>query len=328
MKDRVHAILGVYGIYDPAVVTNPSRLQTIAKHLKDEMDDAEAARRAALDAERLRQEARQRQNVRQEGALGAIPQGYGVVAPRVAGANEEMQRHFQQAADLLAQNPRSQNNHFRPVVPEEPPRGGDENGRARTVVTPVPFRGAVEGAAAAAIQRDEQRALELPTLDEFAAMPVPPLAPNAGANLPAEPGQQVGAANNGARARAIANQRFIANAATAGVGQPIVVDEADATAMRRTRRIDNIEAIDGLNRAMMATTKLIGEAIRARGERMAAAGGRGDGGGDLDRKLESLHKRRKLAIEVGDQRSIEHCDRIIHILEEKEAREIEGAGGE
>ena len=104
MKDRVHAILGVYGIYDPAVVTNPSRLQTIARHLKDKMDDAEAARRAALDAERLRQEARQRQNVRQEGALGAIPQVYGIDAPCVAGANDEMQRHFQQAADLLAQN--------------------------------------------------------------------------------------------------------------------------------------------------------------------------------------------------------------------------------
>jgi acyl-CoA reductase-like NAD-dependent aldehyde dehydrogenase len=65
MKDRVHAILGVYGVYDPAVVMNPSQLQTIARHLKDEIDDAEAAHRAARDAERLRQEARQRQNVRQ-----------------------------------------------------------------------------------------------------------------------------------------------------------------------------------------------------------------------------------------------------------------------
>jgi hypothetical protein len=195
------------------------------------------------------------------------------------------------------------------------------------VVTPVPVRGVVEGAAAAAVQGDEQHVPQLPTLDEFAAMPVPPLAPNVGANLPAEPGQ-VGAANNGARARAVANQCFIANAATAGVGQPIVVDEADATAMRWTRCIDNIEAIDGLNRAMMATTNMIGEAIRMRGERMAAAGGRGDGGDDLDRKLESLHKQHKLAIKVGDQRSIKQCDRIIRILEEKEVREIEGAGGE
>jgi hypothetical protein len=291
------------------------------------MDDAKAGHRAALDAERLHQEAHQRQNVRQEGALGANPQGYGVDAPCVAGANEEMQRCFQQAANLLAQILRSQNNHFRPVVPEEPPRGGDENGRARTVVTPIPVRGAVEGAAAAAVQGDEQRVPELPTLDEFVAMPVPPLAPNARANLPAEPGQ-VGAANNGVRAHAVANQRFVANAATVGVGQPIVIDEANATAMRRTHRISNIVAIDGLNRAMMATTNMIGEAICARGKRMAAAGGRGDGGGDLDHKLESLHKRRKLAIKVGNQRSIEHCDRIIRILEEKEAREIEGAGGE
>jgi hypothetical protein len=185
----------------------------------------------------------------------------------------------------------------------------------------------VRGAATAAVQGDEQRVPQLPTLDEFAAMPVPPLAPNVGAKLPAEPGQ-VGAANNGARARAVANQRFVANAATVGVGQPIVVDQADATAMHRTCRMDNIDTIDGLNRAMMETTNMIGEVIRARGERMAAAGGIGVGGGDLDRKIVSLHKRRKLAIEVGDQRSIAHCDRIIRILEEKEAREIEGAGSE
>ncbi len=149
-------------------------------------------------------------------------------------------------------------------------------------------------------------------------MPVPPLAPNAGANLPAEPGQ-VGVAKNVARARAVT---------TAGVGQPIVVDEADATAMRRTCHIDNIDAIDGLNRAMMETTNMIGEAICMRGKRMAAVGGIGVGGGDPDLKLELLHKQCKLAIEMGDQRSIAHCDCIIRILEEKEVREIEGAGSE
>ena len=55
-------------------------------------------------------------------------------------------------------------------------------------------------------------------------------------------------ANNGARACAVANQCFVANAATTGVGQPIVVDEAIATAMHWTRCINNIEAIGGLNR--------------------------------------------------------------------------------
>ncbi len=140
------------------------------------MDDAKAARQAALDAERLHQEAHQHQNVRQEGALGAIPQGYGVDAPHVAGANAEQQCHFQQAADLLAQNLRSQNNHFHPVVPEEPPRGGNENGHVRMVVMPVPVCGAVEGATAAAIQGDEQRVLQLPmSLWACRCPPLPPM---------------------------------------------------------------------------------------------------------------------------------------------------------
>ena len=54
MTDRVHAILGVYGIYDPVVVMNPSQLQSLAKHTNDEMDAAEAEHRAALDAEHIR----------------------------------------------------------------------------------------------------------------------------------------------------------------------------------------------------------------------------------------------------------------------------------
>ena len=71
----------------------------------------------------------------------------------------------------------------------------------------------------------------------------------------------------------MANQCFVANATTAGVGQPIVVDKADAAAMRRPRRIDNIEVIDCLNRAMLKTTTMIGEALRAR------SGGGGGGMG-------------------------------------------------
>jgi hypothetical protein len=73
MKDQVIAILNFHGVYDPGVVTIPSRIQSAAKHLIQEMDDARAVRRAALDAKRIRQEARQRKNVRQEGALGALP---------------------------------------------------------------------------------------------------------------------------------------------------------------------------------------------------------------------------------------------------------------
>jgi hypothetical protein len=244
IKERVLALLIVFWDYNPTVLTNPSRLQSTVKHLKDEMDAAEAERRAALEAERLRQEARQRENLRQETALGALPRGYGVDAPRVDGVVGERQRRDQGACDLLAQNHLSRNTHsFRPIVVREVPRLGEAG---RPVVTPVPALavvandgGQVVGQLAAPPQ--------LPTLDKFAAMPVPPPL-----NLPAAPGQ-VGAANNAARARAHATHRFLANAATAGVGQPFVINEADAAAMRRPRRIDNMDGIDGLNRAMNDT---------------------------------------------------------------------------
>jgi hypothetical protein len=160
------------------------------------MDDAKAVRRAALDTECARQEARQRKNVCQEGALGALPQGYGTGAPHVAGANKERLRRNQGACHLLAQNPRLQNGPFRSIVlAAVPPRPQAQAGAvyAGTVVTPIPVGALEEGAVhpppAAVFQLGEQQAapLQLPMLGEFTAMVVPPLAPNAGAWLPAAP---------------------------------------------------------------------------------------------------------------------------------------------
>ena len=107
-------------------------------------------------------------------------------------------------------------------------------------------------------------------LGEFAAMAVPPPAHNAGAWLPAAPGQ-AGAVNNAACKAAVAAQRFVANAVTAGVGAPIVVNEADAAAMRRPRHLDNMEVIDGINCAILHSTAMIGEALKARGAAAVAA---------------------------------------------------------
>ncbi len=116
VKDRVVALLNHYGVYDPMMVSNPSMLQSLSRTIKAEMHTAEASRRASLEAERLRAEARGRENIRQEGALGALPWGYSVDAPRVAGTEEARQRQNQDASSLLAQNPMSQNDHFRPIV--------------------------------------------------------------------------------------------------------------------------------------------------------------------------------------------------------------------
>ncbi len=79
--------------------------------------------------------------------------------------------------------------------------------------------------------------------------------------------------------------------------------------------------------------RMIADALgaRARGTATAAVGRDGGGGGEsaeTDRKLESLQKRRKLAIDGGDQVSIAHINRMIRIMEEKEVREMEGDGGD
>jgi hypothetical protein len=189
MKERVVALLNFHGVYDPTAVTNPSRLQSTAKQFKNEMDHAKAVRRAALNAECARQESCQRKNVRQEGALGALSQGYGVVAPHVAGAKDELLHRNQDACDLLAQNPRSKNDHFRPIfLVDVPPRVQAQPGavHAGMVVTPVPAGAVEEGAnqpPTAVFQLGAQQAAppQLPTLGKFAAMAMPPPAHNAGA---------------------------------------------------------------------------------------------------------------------------------------------------
>jgi hypothetical protein len=66
---------------------------------------------------------------------------------------------------------------------------------------------------------------------------------------------------------------------------------------------------------------MIGEALKARAA--VAEGGTG-GAAAADCKLESLLKQCKLAIEVGNQLSIAHYKKMICMLEEKEAKEMEG----
>jgi hypothetical protein len=130
--------------------------------------------------------------------------------------------------------------------------------------------GAIHHPAASFWFKEQQAApLQLPMLKEFAAMAMPPPAPNAGAGLPAASGQ-AGAANNAAHKAGAAIQRFVANTVMAGVGAPIVNDEADAAVMRPPNCIDNMEVIDGINRAILQLTMMIGEAIRARGAAVVA----------------------------------------------------------
>jgi hypothetical protein len=196
VKYRVVTLLNHHGVYDPMMVSNPSMLQSLSRTIKAKIDTAEASRRASLEAKHLCVEARGHKNLRQEGALDALPWGYSIDAPCVAGADEACQRQNQDASSLLVQNPRSQNNHFHPImVVGGPPCHQAQAGAGRTgmAVTPVPVR-MVDGGAVR-VQGQQPLRPQLPTLNKFVAMAVPPPAPNAGAGLSAAPGQ-AGAANN------------------------------------------------------------------------------------------------------------------------------------
>ena len=99
------------------------------------MDTAMAARQAAADTSHLTREEQAAENVRQEGAFGAIPQGYGVNAPHVPGANQARQRQNQVACNLLTQNLTSQNDHLQPIIPFDGPAPPASVGKG--VVTPI-----------------------------------------------------------------------------------------------------------------------------------------------------------------------------------------------
>jgi hypothetical protein len=88
----------------------------------------------------------------------------------------------------------------------------------------------------------------------------PPAGGGTGGCLPAAPGVN-GPANNRGHAVALQRQIFAANGAATGVGVPIVDNDVDAAAMRRTRRVDNMDAINGINRAMLEATKMIASTI-------------------------------------------------------------------
>ena len=329
MKERVLALLSFHGDFD-SLDGHVSTLRSLAKRLKDERDTSEETRLAAAVADRARVEARAIENVRQEGALGALPRAYGVDAPRVPKATEARQHQNDEACNLLAANPRSQNNHARPVALLEPPPAVPPPAlppivAAAAVITP-PTANTTNGPRPAPLQQQPPPP-QLPTLQGLAAMPVPPPAGGGtGGRLPAAAGVN-GPANNRGRAVALQHQIFAANGATAGVGGPIVVDDVDAAAMRRTRRVDNMDAIDGINRAMLEATKMIASTIgkvrKAPTPPRAPAATAISSSFDFGSQIDSLYKRLKKAKEENITDSVHRYERLIVALEKKEEEEIE-----
>ena len=182
------------------------------------------------------------------------------------------QQELQDACAILAQNPKSTNSHFRPVVPggrHSPhplvsPAFADDNRAAPANsinLAACPAVPEVGGTAPPNVANGVHTPFLLLPLggatDGGAAAGVPP-PPAANNRLLAHPGP-AGAANNLAASRQ--NQQRVANAAVAGVDGIIYIDEVDAESMRRPRNRDNIEALDGINNAMLQATRMISQAI-------------------------------------------------------------------
>ena len=154
--------------------------------------------------------------------------------------------------------------------------------------------------------------------------------PAANSLLLAHPGP-AGAANNLAASRQ--NQQRIANAAVAGVDGIIYIDEVDAESMRCPQNRDNIEALDGINNAMLQATHMIIQAIgRAHQPPAAAATAAAPlpnaatrpllPGGDDD-VIASLYACLVSARAASRTDAVDRYERMIDRLERKEVEELE-----
>jgi hypothetical protein len=173
-----------------------------------------------------------------------LPEGTGVDAPHVRGANPLRQQELQDACSILAQNPRSTNSHFCPVVTGghsphpliSPAVAADSSGDNSANLAAGPTVPEVNYSAppnvANGVHTPFLRPLNVPCIAAGgaagggAAVSPPPTANNL---LLAHPGP-AGAANNLAASRQ--RQQRVANAAVTGVGGVIYIDEVDANLMR------------------------------------------------------------------------------------------------
>ena len=118
IKSLVDALLRHYGEFNTIENPYPSTIQVLARRLSSEAAVATLEDRQRHDADTRRFQARSLENDYQEGVLGMLPEGTGIDAPHVRGALPSRQQELQDACAILAQNPRSTNLHFRPLVPE------------------------------------------------------------------------------------------------------------------------------------------------------------------------------------------------------------------
>jgi hypothetical protein len=127
-------------------------------------------------------------------------------------------------------------------------------------------------------------------------------------------------------------QRRVANAAVASVGGVIYIDEVEAESICRPRNRDNIEALDGINNAMLQATRMISQAIGRAHQPPATATAVAPlpnatahpllPGGDGD-VIASLYARLVSARAANRTDAVVRSERMIDRLERKEEEELE-----
>ena len=109
LKDRAVAIMETHSSYDDDVTPYPTPLQILARQLNDARQDAAEEYTQRRNTERRQQQNLQAANNHREGVLGLLPGGRGTGIPSLPDANPDELRRAQQAASLLGQRSRSQN---------------------------------------------------------------------------------------------------------------------------------------------------------------------------------------------------------------------------
>jgi hypothetical protein len=131
------------------------------------------------------------------------------------------------------------------------------------------------------------------------------------------------------------NQQRVANAAVEGVEGVIYIDKVEAESMRRPQNRDNIEALDGINNAMLQATCMISQAIGRAHQPPATAAAAAvvaplpnaatrpllpGGDGDV---IASLYARLVSARVANRTDAVDRYERMIDRLERKEEEELE-----
>jgi hypothetical protein len=218
MRSRILVIIDFYAVRRQ-LSAFPSDTENLAKQMQDEIEAEAESIHQRRDEEARKQEHRSAANALYEGALGALPAGYGNNGLTPVDAS------VARAFSVLPSQPRSQNDVNNPVVAHQPPHGDE---------TPPP--GGEAGVVAAVQGGGDGVAGALAS-------------PGGGVGVAAVLAPPGGRPAQRARAATAALQRQIA-AGAAPTSEPTVISTGEAAQIRRGRAPDLNGTVISLNGLM------------------------------------------------------------------------------